>query len=53
MATTAELQVRDEIFVGGEWVRPAGSEKIEVVNATTEEAMGTIPACAPATSIAP
>jgi aldehyde dehydrogenase (NAD+) len=48
MATAAELQVRDEIFIGGEWVRPAGAETIEVVNSTTEEVMGTIPACAPA-----
>ncbi len=48
MATAAELQVRDEIFIGGEWVEPGGAETIEVVNATTEEVMGTIPACGPA-----
>ncbi len=47
MATTAELQVRDRVFIGGEWVEPQGSETIEVVNSTTEEAMGTIPACTP------
>ena len=47
MATTAELQVRDEVFVGGEWAKPEGSETIDVVNSTTEEVMGTIPACAP------
>jgi acyl-CoA reductase-like NAD-dependent aldehyde dehydrogenase len=45
MATAAELQVRDRIFIGGEWVEPSGSEAIEVVNATTEEVMGTVPAC--------
>ena len=45
MATAAELQVRDRIFIGGEWVEPTGSEPIEVINATTEEVMGTIPAC--------
>jgi acyl-CoA reductase-like NAD-dependent aldehyde dehydrogenase len=45
MATAAELQVRDRIFIGGEWVAPSGSEPIEVVNATTEEVMGTVPAC--------
>ena len=45
MATTAELQVRDRIFIGGEWVEPEGSEPIEVINSTTEEVMGTIPAC--------
>jgi NAD-dependent aldehyde dehydrogenases len=47
MATTAELQVRDRVFIGGEWVEPQGSETIEVVNSTTEEVMGTIPACTP------
>jgi aldehyde dehydrogenase (NAD+) len=45
MATAAETQVRDKIFIGGEWVEPEGSETIEVVNSTTEEAMGTIPGC--------
>jgi len=45
MATAAEVQARDEIFVGGEWVRPQGSGSIDVVNSTTEEVMGTIPAC--------
>jgi len=45
MATAAELQVKDKVFIGGEWVQPSGGEPIEVVNATTEEVMGTIPAC--------
>jgi len=45
MATAAELQVRDRIFIGGEWVEPAAGEAIEVVNSTTEEVMGTVPAC--------
>jgi acyl-CoA reductase-like NAD-dependent aldehyde dehydrogenase len=45
MATAAESQVRDKIFIGGEWVGPEGSDAIEVINSTTEEAMGTIPAC--------
>jgi acyl-CoA reductase-like NAD-dependent aldehyde dehydrogenase len=45
MATAAEVQVRDKIYIGGEWVQPSGGEQIEVVNATTEEVMGTIPAC--------
>jgi acyl-CoA reductase-like NAD-dependent aldehyde dehydrogenase len=44
MATTAELQVRDKVFIGGEWVDSTGTEAIEVVNSTTEEVMGTIPA---------
>src|SRR3954447_8380880 len=45
MATAAELQVRDKIFIGGKWVEPCGGEPIEVVNATAEEVMGTIPGC--------
>ncbi len=45
MATAAEVQVKDRIFIGGEWVEPIGSEPIEVVNPTTEETIGTIPAC--------
>ena len=45
MATAAELQVRERIFIGGEWVEPSSGEPIEVVNSTTEEVMGTVPAC--------
>ena len=47
MATAAELRVRDKVFIGGEWVAPQGTEAIEVVNSTTEEVMGTVPACSP------
>jgi len=47
MATAAELQVRDRIYIGGEWVAPSGSERIEVVNPATEETIGSIPACGP------
>jgi acyl-CoA reductase-like NAD-dependent aldehyde dehydrogenase len=47
MATAAELQVRDRIFIGGEWVTPQGTEPLEVTNSTTEETMGTVPACSP------
>jgi len=45
MATAAEVQARDKIFIGGEWVEPAGGERLEVINSTTEEVMGTIPGC--------
>ncbi len=48
MATAAELQVKDKIFIGGEWVEPEASGTLEVVNSTSEEAMGTIPACSAA-----
>jgi aldehyde dehydrogenase (NAD+) len=43
MAVAAELQVRDKLFIGGEWVDPAGSETIDVINSATEEIMGRIP----------
>ncbi len=45
MATAAEVQAREKIFIGGEWVEPEASGTLEVVNSTSEEAMGSIPAC--------
>jgi acyl-CoA reductase-like NAD-dependent aldehyde dehydrogenase len=47
MATAAEVQVKDKIFIGGEWVEPSGADPIEVVNPTTEETIGRIPGCSP------
>jgi acyl-CoA reductase-like NAD-dependent aldehyde dehydrogenase len=35
--------VRDALFIGGSWVRPEGDGVIEVVNAATEEVLGTVP----------
>ena len=43
MAVAAEIQVRDKLYIGGEWVDPTGTETIDVVNASTEEVMGRIP----------
>jgi aldehyde dehydrogenase (NAD+) len=43
LAVTTEIQVRDKLYIGGEWVEPASSETIDVVNAATEEVMGRIP----------
>ena len=43
MAVAAEIQVRDRLYIGGEWVEPAGRETIDVVNSTTEEVMGRDP----------
>jgi acyl-CoA reductase-like NAD-dependent aldehyde dehydrogenase len=34
---------RQFLFVGGEWIKPASSKRIEVINATTEEAIGSVP----------
>jgi hypothetical protein len=35
MAVAAEIQVRDKLFIGGEWVDSAGSETIDVINSST------------------
>src|SRR4030095_12872855 len=43
MAVAPEIQVRDKLYIGGEWVDPAGAETIDVVNSTTEEVIGRIP----------
>jgi acyl-CoA reductase-like NAD-dependent aldehyde dehydrogenase len=43
MSVAQELQVRDRLYIGGEWVEPSGSETLEVVNASTEEVMARIP----------
>jgi aldehyde dehydrogenase (NAD+) len=37
------MDVRDKIFVNGDWVQSAGKSTIEVINSSTEEVMGTIP----------
>jgi acyl-CoA reductase-like NAD-dependent aldehyde dehydrogenase len=47
MATAAELQTREKVFIGGEWVEPSGAVPIEVVNPTTEETIATVPGCTP------
>src|SRR5688572_21027555 len=43
MAIASDALVRDKLFIGGEWVDPAGDGAIEVINPTTEEAVGRIP----------
>jgi geranial dehydrogenase len=35
--------VHEALFIGGEWVRPATSQRINVINATTEEVIGIVP----------
>ena len=44
MAAAAELEERDKVFIGGEWVEPSGAERIEIVNPSSEETIATIPA---------
>jgi aldehyde dehydrogenase (NAD+) len=38
------MQVRDKLFIGGQWVAPSGGETIDVHNAGNGEVMGRIPA---------
>ncbi|MBV9164836.1 MAG: aldehyde dehydrogenase family protein [Solirubrobacterales bacterium] len=43
-ATTEPITgVRDKLYIGGQWVAPAGGGTIEVVNPTTEERLGSVP----------
>jgi aldehyde dehydrogenase (NAD+) len=35
--------VRDRLYIGGEWVEPSGSGTIDVIDSTTERAIGKIP----------
>ncbi len=34
---------RDQLFIGGQWVKPSGSEWLEVVSPTSEEIVGRVP----------
>jgi aldehyde dehydrogenase (NAD+) len=45
MATTADTATIDraELFIGGEWVAPAGAGRIEVLDPTTERVIGSVP----------
>jgi aldehyde dehydrogenase (NAD+) len=43
MAIASDALVRDRLFIGGEWVEPAGDGVIEVVNPTTEEVVARVP----------
>src|SRR5205085_6090457 len=35
---------RDRLYIAGEWVEPQGSGTFEVIDSTTEQVVGTIPA---------
>src|SRR5215208_1570813 len=39
----AEAIVREQLYIGGEWVDPAGEGTIEVIDSTTERVMGRVP----------
>ena len=38
------MDVRDQLFIGGEWVAPDGTGAIEVISPHTEEPIGSVPA---------
>ena len=46
-ATKENAIVRDKLFIGGAWTRPAGSGLIDVFNSTTEDVMGRVPEGSP------
>jgi len=33
----------DELFIGGEWIEPSGTNRISVISASTEEPVGSVP----------
>ena len=39
---------REELFIGGRWVKPEGSGHLDVINSATEEVLATIPDGTPA-----
>jgi acyl-CoA reductase-like NAD-dependent aldehyde dehydrogenase len=42
-ATGQAVNVRDKIYIGGQWVQSAGTGVLEVINSTTEQVMGSVP----------
>jgi betaine-aldehyde dehydrogenase len=42
------VDVREQIFIGGEWVAPEGKGAIEVISPHTEEVIGSVPDASPA-----
>ena len=37
------MKVYDHLFIGGEWVKPAGDRLLEVISPATEEPVGSVP----------
>src|SRR5579863_8238904 len=38
-----DKQIREQLYIGGQWVAPDGHDTSEVINSTTEEVIGQIP----------
>ena len=47
MSATDTATIHDSHFIGGSWVPAASAERISVINSTTEEPLGSIPAGTP------
>lgn len=43
VAAPPSLFNRDKLFIGGEWVEPASTNRIELINPATEEVIGSVP----------
>jgi betaine-aldehyde dehydrogenase len=43
-----QMQIKDTLYVGGEWVAPSGTNTIEVVSPTTEQVIARVPEAAEA-----
>src|SRR5205823_12998347 len=41
--STQTMIASDELFIGGEWIKPQGSARISVLAASTEELVGSVP----------
>ena len=37
------MQVRNQLYINGQWAAPQGNKSIDVINASTEEVMGRVP----------
>ena len=48
MKTDSTMIVRDQLYIGGKWVKPAGTGTLDVTNSSTEEVMARIPDGTPA-----
>ena len=36
------MQQIDKIYIGGKWLKPSGSQSIDIINPATEQAIGTL-----------
>ncbi|MDB5987856.1 MAG: aldehyde dehydrogenase [Nevskia sp.] len=43
MAYDAKSNSRNDFFIGGEWVAPASDRRFQLINAATEEVIGSVP----------